>query len=125
MEINDELVNELLRNALVTNRACQQSHPCEGKFCVFRGRMFGVYAGFYERSVAVAGVGYAVVRNARRLQYQKYNGFTLSSVAELGLSPESKLSPAVDLHTLQLSDAYEIFACSKSAADQIAGLPNG
>ena len=105
-----------------------QDNPFHGHHCVFRGRMFGVYFGLYERTLVLGSVTYAVVRQARRLQYQSYNGFTLSSVATMGLSDDSKLSPAVDIHALKLSDSgdgCEIFVVNHEVASKIASMPNG
>jgi len=113
----------------VASAATDAGNPFIGKHCVFRGRMFGVYFGLYERTTMIGNVTYAIVRNARRIQYQSYSGFTLSSVATEGLASDSKLSPPVDVHGLQLSDGTgdgcEIFVVVPDIAAMIAGMPNG
>lgn len=109
-------------------RDVDAGNPFVGKPCVFRGRMFGVYFGRYERTLVMGSVTYAVVRDCRRLQYQEYAGFTMSSVSASGLASGSKLSPAVDTHALKLSDSgdgCEIFVVEDGMAALIWGMPNG
>ncbi len=102
-----------------------QGNPLIGKYCVFRGYRHGVYVGKFAAVHMLGNVAYAEVQDARRMQYQKYNGFTLSSVATEGIGKESKLSPAVPVHFLQLSDDAEIFSISSDSERSCREQCNG
>lgn len=98
--------------------------PHQGEYCVFRGSRTGVYAGFLDGAYTVGRTSYFLVRESRRLQYQKYVGeITLCSVATRGLDPASRLSPSIPLHSLQAQDVAEIFPCTAEAAKNIRELP--
>lgn len=128
MDINDLTLGQV-RELQALNSMGQSDpdtrNPLEGKYCVFRGYRTGVYAGLFESVATLGGVAYAVVRDCRRLQYQKYKGFTLNSVAEEGLADGSKLAPAVGTHLLQLADICESFPVSADAEKDIRGRKNG
>ena len=101
------------------------THPFAGEYCVFRGYRCGVYCGKLTRVVAVGRESYFEVEDSRRMQYQKYVGFTLCSVATQGIDGESKLSPPVPIHHLAVTDIEEIFPCSEHAERLMRGQKNG
>ncbi len=104
-------------------------NPLIGKYCIFRGRMFGVKAGRLTGVIVVGNVTMAVVQDCRRLQYQDYEGFTLDSVADKGLGSESRLGPVL-AHPQLLSisptsgDCCEIIACSDEMGAIITAMPS-
>jgi len=100
-------------------------HPFVGQYCVFRGYKTGVYCGKLTGVVRVGREFYFEVEDARRMQYQSYNGFTLSSVASLGIAADSKLSPSVPSHHLAASDICEVFACNDAAEQTMREQGNG
>lgn len=107
------------------SRDAPDSDPMIGEYCVYRGYRSGVYAGKFLGARVIGSVTFLEIEDARRLQYQKYKGFTLCSVSEQGVADGSKLSPPVKLFRLSAADISEQFVCSESAADNLKGHPNG
>lgn len=127
MDIENLTIKQVRELKDMFGGGCQpaQTNPCIGEYCVFRGCRQGVYAGKFVAVHMMGNVAFAEVHDARRLQYQEYNGYTLSSVATEGLAEGSKLSPPVAVHMLQLSDDAEIFVVDADVAAAIRGMPNG
>lgn len=127
MDIDQLTIKQVRELANVFNGPSSMPHsnPLIGEYCVFRGYRQGVYVGKFVAVHMLGNVAYAEVQDARRMQYQKYNGFTLSSVATEGIGKDSKLSPPVPVHLLRLSDDAEIFAISSDSERSCREQRNG
>ena len=87
----------------------------EGKDVIIRTHSAGVHFG-----TLVSRDGKEVVLyNARRIWYW-HGAFTLSAVAEKGISKSSKLS--ISIPHILLTEAIEIIPCSEAAAANLRAL---
>lgn len=127
MDIENLTIGQVRELKALLGGDCQpaQTNPCIGKYCIFRGQRHGVYAGKFVGVAMMGNIAFAEVHDARRLQYQKYNGYTLSSVATMGLHADSNLSPPVPVHMLQLADDAEVFPVDAASEKSIREMPNG
>lgn len=98
----------------------RQLHPALNKYCIVRGKDFGVFAGVVSAVTDMV----VTVTDARRLWYwHAAKGHSLSAVALHGINHKtSKIAAAVTVH-LERRDICEIVECSEVATKSIAGAP--
>lgn len=97
----------------------------EGQYCVLRAYYSGVVAGKITGLVTLGATSYFRMQDARRMQEQQYLGFTLMSVATLGIGTESRLSEPVPVHYVRVDDVAEIMPVTAAAEKTIREQKNG
>lgn len=89
----------------------------EGQYCVIRTHHAGVHAGIVVQHDPATN--WVTLREGRRLWFWR-GAFTLSAVAQEGISPESQISLTVAEYAV--GGAIEILPCTPTAESVIRGL---
>ena len=88
-----------------------------GKYCVIRGRGFGVFAG----TVDTIDGDLILVKNARRLWYWD-GAASISQIAAEGVKNPAGCKFSMSVESILLRDFIEIIPCTEQAREIIEGV---